>query len=497
MTISKPPLYQTHEIRLAEQFAYSKLGLNENTLMERAGEGAFLAFRDHFPTVRHIAIFCGGGNNGGDGYVFARYAKQDGYQVIVYQTHDLEKLPPFAHQAALRAIEAGVDIEEMGSPLAKGVELIVDALLGIGLKDKPKGVIALAINQINESNLPVLALDTPSGLNVDTGFAWDPCVRASLTITFIAHKIGLTTLDGPDYSGNIVINDLQFKAKNITPPAYLLGTSCLNNLLPFRLKNSHKGMYGHVLIIGGGRGMLGAAYLAANAALRVGAGLVTIATKPIHANRVLPSLPEAILFGVEDSHEIEPLLEQATVCILGPGLSEDEWAVSLFKKVIASELPLVIDASGLRILARHLQEDDKWILTPHPGEAAALLHCTAQEIQNDRLKSAIEIQQCYGGNVVLKGAGTIIYTDEAEGYVCPAGNPGMASAGMGDVLSGVIGGLVAQNLSLADAAKLGVWVHAVAGDKASQIGGERGLLASDLMPFLRKEVNSLGYKRVV
>ncbi|SPX61870.1 carbohydrate kinase [Legionella feeleii] len=207
--------------------------------------------------------------------------------------------------------------------------------------------------------------------------------------------------------------------------------------------------------------------------------------------KFLPLLPEAMIYGIEESVELLPLIARATVCIIGPGLGEDEWAKVLFNQAIASQLPMVIDASALRLLAQNPQHDDNWILTPHPGEAASLLQCSNAEIQKDRYQTILALQQQYGGNVVLKGVGSMVCTDEPGVYLCADGNPGMASAGMGDALSGVIAGLIAQGLALAEAVKLGVWIHASAADAAAAVMGERGLLASDLMPYLRRQVNYL------
>ncbi|MDI9818425.1 MULTISPECIES: NAD(P)H-hydrate dehydratase [unclassified Legionella] len=490
MTIEKIPLYQARQIRLCEQLALNDLGLSEEELMERAGSEAFSSLIKLYPAIRNIVIFCGGGNNAGDGYVLARLAHEKGYTVVVNQYKAADDLPPAARHAALAAIAAGVDCQDLDEPIDSEAELIVDALLGIGMLGAVRGPLVSAISQMNDSGLPVLALDVPSGLNADTGQVMGCCVHAAATVTFIAHKLGLMTLDGPDYSGNVVCCSLQLDGcvASISPAAYLLDENLRRMLLPRRLKNSHKGQFGHVLVIGGGHGMPGAVYLAAQAALRVGAGLVTIATRPEHAGHVLPALPEAIIYGIEEVDQLAPLIAKASVCVLGPGLGDDEWATALFSKAIASQLPIVIDASALRILAKNPQQDDNWILTPHPGEAACLLNCSTTDIQKDRYQTAISLQNHYGGNIVLKGVGTLVCTEETKVYLCDAGNPGMASAGMGDVLSGVIAGLLAQGLSLPDATKLGVWLHAKAGDAAAA-AGERGLLASDLMPQLRHQVN--------
>lgn len=492
MTTAKIPLYQVKHIRLCEQSAITDLGLSEDELMERAGLNAFITLTKLFPKVRHLAIFCGSGNNAGDGYVLARLAQEKGYSVIIHQYKTIEHLPPAAQHAALGAIAAGVNCQCLDEPIDSDVELIIDALLGIGLQGDVKGPIATAINQINDSELPIISLDIPSGLDADTGRVLGTCVHATITITFIARKLGLMTLDGPDNCGTIICHTLGLDKclSTIQPASYVLEPN-LQDLLPPRLKNSHKGNFGHVLVIGGGLGMPGSICLTANAALRVGAGLVTLATRPEYATQALGSLPEAMIYGIEEVDELDTLINRATICVIGPGLGEDEWAIALFRKAVTSQLPMVIDASALRILAKNHQQDDNWILTPHPGEAAYLLGCSTKDVQSDRYQAINTLQQQYGGNIILKGVGTLIVTEEGETYLCDAGNPGMASGGMGDTLNGVIAGLAAQGLSLADAAKVGVWLHATAADEAARVKGQRGLLASDLMPYLRYLVNGM------
>lgn len=266
-----------------------------------------------------------------------------------------------------------------------------------------------------------------------------------------------------------------------------------------RPKGAHKGLFGHVLLVGGNYGMPGSIVLAAAAALRTGAGSVTIATQKAHAQYALPLLPEAMLCGIDSPKALSGPLQKATVCVLGPGLGEDEWAIGLFHKVLATELPLVIDASALRLLATCFDEKKwgtraNWVLTPHPGEAAALLSCSVAEVQASRHLAAKQLQTRYGGTIVLKGAGTLIVSDAQEA-VCPRGNPGMATAGMGDVLSGVIGACIAQGVSPNDAAQLGVWLHATAGDCVASQWGERGMIASDLLPFLHQLSNPKPTKR--
>ncbi|KTD01647.1 carbohydrate kinase [Fluoribacter gormanii] len=483
-------LYRCEQVRACEQQATSLYQLDENTLMSRAGAEAFFLIAKLYPHVRHIAIYCGAGNNAGDGYVVARLAHEQGILVTIYQCKAVADLPFAAQHAALMAINAGVECQAADEPLDSEVELIIDALLGIGLKGPVHGVIASAINQINASGLPVVALDIPSGLNADTGKVENFCVKANTTLTFIAQKSGMYTADGPDYCGEIYSCTLQLDScvNQLIPTARLLSSDTLPLPLAKRKKNSHKGNYGHVLVIGGGPGMPGAMSLAAKAAMRTGAGAVTVATWPEHAKGALTLIPEAMVSGVETAQDLKLLLAQATVCIIGPGLGESEWATNLFLTAITSQLPMVIDASALRLLAENPQLDDNWILTPHPGEAACLLSCSTDLIQKDRYQAAANIQKQYGGIVVLKGAGTVIQT-EKDTSVCPRGNPAMASAGMGDVLSGIIAGLCAQGYSLSEAAQCGVWIHAVAGDRVAKKLGGAGLLASDLFDVLPHVLN--------
>jgi hydroxyethylthiazole kinase-like uncharacterized protein yjeF len=485
-------LYITEQIRLCEQNSFLEGKVSAYELMVHAGKDAFQILKSLYKGVTSLAVFCGGGNNAGDGYVIARLAHQEGLSVIVYQGKSLEDLPMPAQQAAKAAIAAGVLCHCLEDTLDTDVELIVDALLGIGLQGDVRDPIVQAINVMNESGLPIVSLDIPSGLNSDTGNVGGVAVKAATTITFIGHKVGFYTLDGPDHCGKIICCNLDLdKYLMAIKPQALLLNSTLKNSLPPRKKNSYKSMFGHVLIIGGGYGMPGAVYLAALAALKSGAGLVTVATLPGHELGIVTLAPEIMAYPIEHVNELLPLLERATVCVIGPGLGEDEWAKDLFSATLAAQLPLIIDASALKMLSQTPQYDDNWILTPHPGEAANLLGCSVPEIQFDRCNAAKLIQKKYGGCVVLKGCGTIIHSLHQDTFLCPIGNPGMASAGMGDVLSGIIGGLLAQKIPLAEAAKLGVWLHAKAGDRAAADLGMRGLLASDLVQRLPNVLNEV------
>lgn len=480
-------LYHSTQIRECEKKAMEDLGLSSADLMKRAGKEALYALRKLFPQAKRLLIFCGSGNNAGDGYVLAKLAQTHGYTVHINQYKLPQQLPPAACAAALVAQQAGISCQNIIDPEEFEADVIVDALLGTGLQGQVKEPLFSAINLMNASRLPILSLDVPSGLEADTGLVLGTAVKALATVTFIAPKLGLFTLDGPDYCGEVFCHTLGLDTliETIIPRA-----TCLHTYkLPKRPLNAHKHQFGHVLVIGANEGMLGAVRLAAYAALRVGAGLVTMAVHPSHAQQAFCGLSEVMAYGIENANDLLPLLEQASVCVIGPGLGQDQWAKALFNQVLSTHLPTVIDAGGLRLLANTPQRDDNWILTPHPGEAAALLGCTTKRIQEDRFQSITDLQNLFGGVIVLKGRGSLIQTDTGKTFLCNAGNPGMASAGMGDVLSGIIAGLVAQRWDLDEAAKMGVWFHATAGDAAAKAQGERGLLASDLYPFLQELVN--------
>jgi ADP-dependent NAD(P)H-hydrate dehydratase / NAD(P)H-hydrate epimerase len=485
VTKSNDALYLSGDIKAFEAEVIKSVGLDATQLMHRAGAGAFKLFKKHYHKIKHVAVFCGSGNNAGDGYEFARLAHEAGLSVIIYQAKAIEDLPNTAQHAALLAIASGVVCQSVEEALDADTEIIIDALLGTGLKGSVFGVIANAVNQINLSGLPVIALDIPSGVNADTGHVAHVGVKATYTITFIAQKPGLYTADGPDYSGVILCDTLGLDLKD-TPTSFATLLTAAPISLPKRKKNVHKGAFGHVLVIGGDLGMPGAIGLCAKAALRAGAGSVTIATHPEHESAFLSFVPEAMSFGIDAASCLEPLFKRATFCVIGPGLGDSAWASMMYQAAITAQLPMLIDASALGILATFPQSDDNWILTPHPGEAAKLLSTTAAEVQRDRFQAALAIHKQYGGVVVLKGNGTVIYTDEHNLSICPHGNPGMASSGMGDVLSGIIAGLCAQGLSLSQAAQLGVWAHGQAGDIVSLSQGSIGLLASDLLPILPK-----------
>jgi NAD(P)H-hydrate epimerase len=345
---------------------------------------------------------------------------------------------------------------------------------------------------INQSRAFVVAVDMPSGLNANTGNIMSVAVKADITVTFIALKQGLFTGQAADYCGELCYASLAIPEEVFTLQS-VAAVRVIHTPLPRRLRCTHKGNYGHVLIIGGEQGYSGAARLAGVAALRIGAGLVSIATRNVHASIMNSNHPELMCHGVETAEQLMPLLAKASVIVIGTGLGQSAWASELLTAALVAQSPIIIDADGLNLLAdmvgkKVLPTRLDWILTPHPAEAARLLNCTTDEIQQDRFTAVTALQETYQGVAVLKGSGTLIASHE-EVAVSNTGNAGMASGGMGDVLTGVIAGLIAQGLPLKEAAQQGVYLHGKAADQATEADGERGLLASDLLPYLRRAVN--------
>lgn len=486
-------LYRTAQVRELDRIAIEERGIPADELMGRAGRAAYAELRRRWPRAKRLAVFCGRGNNGGDGYVLARLAREAGLEVSVYVPAGIAAPQGAAARAAERwrlgggAIDAwsgGVDLQTH--------DVIVDALFGTGLDRAPEGAWREAIEAIVASGRPVLAIDVPSGLDADRGSAPGVAVRADLTVTFIALKIGLFTGRGRELAGELRFSALGLAEDvlaRVEPAAGRLSPGVFGALLAPRRRGAHKGDFGHVLVIGGDCGMSGAVRLAAEAAARSGAGLVSVATRAVHAPLLSVARPELMAHAVEDAQALAPLVARADVIALGPGLGRGDWSRAVFAAALASGLPLVLDADGLNLLAEAPRCREDWVLTPHPGEAARLLAISIAMIEADRPAAVEALQQRFGGTVVLKGAGTLVRGSAGETAACDAGNPGMATGGMGDVLTGLIAGLLAQGIAAADAAGLGVLLHAMAGDRAAADGGERGLLAGELLQHLRPLLN--------
>jgi NAD(P)H-hydrate epimerase len=483
-------LYRADQVRELDRIAIQEFGIPGEELMERAGRAAFDELCRRWPRARRIGVVCGGGNNGGDGYVVARLAREAGRQVEVIAAVPVAQLKGEAAAAAAKALDAGVRVTAPDAAL-DGFELLVDALLGIGVTGEVRDAQRELIARMNESGRPILALDVPSGLDADTGRCLGAAVRATATISFIGLKAGCFTGVGRDHAGEVAWAGLGLPVAlvaRVAPVADRFGSDCFRQFAP-RPRAAYKGHFGHVLVVGGNYGYAGAALMAGEAAARTGAGLVSVATRPAHVAALVAARPELMVHGIERPDNIAPLLAKATVVAIGPGLGQDEWGRALFGRVLECAKPLVVDADALGLLAHENARRDRWVLTPHAGEAARLLGCTAAEIGADRFSAAASLQASFGGVVVLKGAGTLVRDGRGRTGVCTLGNPGMATGGMGDVLTGVIAALIAQGQELPEAARCGVALHSAAADRAAEEGGERGILATDLMPHLRRLVN--------
>ena len=485
-------LYTAAQVRELDRCAITTLGISAHVLMQRAAAAAWRALRARWPHARRVVVLCGSGNNGGDGYLLACIARDAGVQASVIA------LAPSASGDAERACAqwrnargAILDIDET----LPEADVYVDALFGTGLTRPVEGAARNLIEQLNANRQPVLALDVPSGISADSGEALGAAVRATTTVTFVAHKRGLFTGAASQHCGELVLDTLGLPEslyKDAAFDARLLDMRRMASWLPPRSRDAHKGSFGHVLAIGGDAGMGGAIRLCAEAALRVGAGLVSIATRADNVAAINAGRPELMAHAVKDALMLHPLLNHAQVIALGPGLGKGEWSRVLWQSAIAAGRATVIDADGLNLLARNVVHlPTHTVLTPHPGEAARLLECDTAAIARDRYAAVREIAQEYGSVTVLKGAGTLIAHPQGEVAVCPWGNPGMASGGMGDVLTGIIAGLLAQGLNTWRAARLGVALHAQAGDAAAK-QGEAGLIASDLFAHLRVLRNAWG-----
>jgi hydroxyethylthiazole kinase-like uncharacterized protein yjeF len=483
------PLYLTADIRDIESRHA------QQPLMERAGlAAAQLARQLAADSGKPILIFAGPGNNGGDAFVVARYLKQWFHAVTVVFGSDVAKLPPDAGAAHARWIAAGGTTVDQ-PPQSGDCSLIIDALFGIGLTRDIEGRYAAWIDAINRQGAPVLAIDIPSGLDADNGRVRGGCIRATHTITFIGAKPGLLTLDGPDHCGEIFVDNLGLdRGPDASPPGYVLGAGAAKAAFAPRLRNTHKGSHGSVGIIGGDTGMVGAALLTGRAALKLGAGRTYVGVLSRDAPLLDAAQPELMLRPASGVLKLDHL----SCLAVGPGLGVTADAAFYLQCALQAQLPLVIDADALNVIAASeklklllKQIVTVKILTPHPAEAARLLACTTHEVQADRIAAATAISRHYNAHVVLKGAGSICTSPAQPWRINTSGNPGMASAGMGDVLSGIIAALLAQGATAQHAMDTAVWLHGAAADACvANSTGPVGLTAGETITAARQLLNA-------
>lgn len=487
-------LYSAEQTRALDSAAINS-GIPGYELMQRAGSAAFTLMRYLWPQPHKLLVCCGAGNNAGDGYVLARCARDAGYETELLSLVDPADLKNEARQA-WQDFEAdgGLVVRDLNA-VDWSAAIIVDALLGTGVQRPLTADWAQAVKQINQSHARVLALDLPSGIHADTGAVMGVAVKADCTISFIGLNTGLLTGAAPACTGELHFADLAIPAeltRAVEPRARRISLEGMTSAFPVRTATDHKGRCGHVLVVGGVPGYSGAPAMAAMAALRAGAGLCSVVTQPGVVSAITSAGPELMVHGLLRPEQIKPLMAQATVAVLGPGLGQSAWSQQVFAVVTDSDIPVVLDADGLNLLAENHMQRPNWVLTPHPGEAARLLGVTTAQIQSDRLAAAEAIARQFGGVCVLKGAGTVVADNsdtgaDKTGYtvsICNAGSAAMASGGMGDALTGVIGALLAQGMSVLPAAELGVVWHAAASDRLSAQGIAAGQLATDLIEQL-------------
>jgi len=490
-------LYSVDSIVQLEQIAIKQFNIPAYELMERAGKAVFDVIQTNYPQCKNVLVLCGAGNNAGDGYVIARLLKQEGYDVHVISLID----PDTLKNEALLACQDWLKYSEndrANLSFIDEADIVIDALLGTGLTRDVTGKWAEWITAVNNAIKPVISVDIPSGLKADTGNIASVAIKANITVSFIGLKQGMFTAQAKDVCGEIILNDLAVpdEAYSLIEHNARLINAADYSLLPKRKASSHKGSFGHVLVAGGNDGMPGAVILAATAALRSGAGLVTIITAPKNLQAISLAVPEAMVKtcdtdSVDDLFK-ENFINNITHVAIGMGLGQDEWSNTLLRKCIALKKPILIDADALNLIAKHEYKiSSPLLITPHPGEARRLLlKVSSTDVQVNRFDAIRNLHNLFKEAescvVILKGSGTLIF-DGHTIKVCNAGNAAMAAPGMGDVLSGICIALLAQNIAAADAAELAVCLHASAADLVVE-DKTRGLLASDVVNALQKVV---------
>lgn len=528
-------LYTAEQVRALDALLVEHIPISALKLMRRAATVVLSVISQRWPQLRRLVVFVGTGNNGGDGYYIAVLAAAEGIKVQVLECGDLNRLRGDAASAREEALANGVSCKQcdilldLASNQFGSETVLVDALLGIGHSGPLRGAYEPTIDWINGSGLSIVSVDVPSGLNCDTGHVAEVAVCATMTVCLVALKQGLFTANGPEQAGEVVFHDLgmpeeiKVSAAATNTASTRIDINCVSSMLKPRRLDTHKGDCGNVLVLGGDVGYGGAALMAAEAAARIGAGTVSLVTRSPHVTASLARRPEIMVRSIEEpdafgSEQLLALMQKASVIVIGPGLGNSNWSYSLLRQALefaGSHLPVVLDADALNLLAEtsalhegSLNNEGKtmrmhspmWVLTPHPGEAARLLRNTVQEVQENRFDAARALQDKFGGAVLLKGVGSLIccpgeivnFEPEAACVqVCTEGNPGMASGGMGDVLSGMLGGLIAQGLTVSDALRCGVCIHGEAADLAVVSEGERGLMATDLFHHIRRLANNL------
>lgn len=485
-------LYRADQVRLHEQDAAKSLGVDMFSLMQRAGASVYQHCVSLFPNVDNYLVLVGIGHNAGDGYVAALAAANAGKNVTLCAVEPEREVSGDVAKAKAAWLASGAKVKAYSKEDLDKADVVIDGLLGTGINGVIRQEFATIIEEINQHSCPVVSIDVPSGLDANTGNTLGECVQATATVTFVGIKLGLTTGAGKQATGKLIFEDLgigKVFAEYARSDASALDFKHFKGLAP-RPVHSHKGTYGRLLCIGGNEGMSGAIRLSSEAALRTGTGLVKVFAHPESVRQISAGRPELMV----SSEGLKEALEWATCIVIGPGLGQNQWSKDTFDTTMdycqQHNKPIVIDADALNLKAVNTSfvALTDCVVTPHVGEAARLLNVSIEEIEANRFNFARQCAQRYDATCVLKGAGSIV-DNQSHSWVCRHGNPGMATAGMGDVLAGILGSLMSQGLSNEMACQYGVSIHAKAGDIVAQKYGQRGLLASDLFNTVRKLIN--------
>ncbi len=507
-------------MRKLDRKAIEEFGIPGLILMENAARGTVGAMFRHFPGLlkMKVGILAGRGNNGGDAFAVARYLLNRGISCHVYLLAAREEVRGDAAANLEVLIRMGgvvseiLNLQEWESHKEKIAthDLLVDGILGTGLKGEVQGFFQAIIEFVNSLGTPIVAIDIPSGLDADNGRVLGVCIRASLTVTFGLFKRGLLVLPGIQYCGKTVLVDISLPRPSVETESlqdHLIEGSDFLPLLSPRQPDAHKGEFGHLFILAGSPGKTGAAAMVGQAALRVGTGLVTLgipeSLNPILEEKLTEAMTEPLpetkekTLGPSAFGRVMELCNRKTALALGPGLSTHPETLKFVQKLVRSTpLPAVIDADGLNAFAEKKEglrkSGRKLVLTPHPGEMARMLGIPVEEVQQNRVHVAREFSRKNGVVLVLKGARSLVASPEGDLFINPTGNPGMASGGMGDILTGMIGGFLAQGIPSLEAAKLGVYLHGLVGDYVAHLKGERGILAMELAEETPKVLRALG-----
>jgi ADP-dependent NAD(P)H-hydrate dehydratase / NAD(P)H-hydrate epimerase len=506
------------QMREMDRLTIQKYGVSSLVLMERAGEAIVASIVKRFGRItrKGVLIVAGKGNNGGDGFVVARLLKTRRIPcevVLLAKPHELSPDAARNHQAYVKLRGKVLEVTEGGlerlTDCMDGKSLVVDAILGTGMKSEVRGLYADAITLMNASGVPIVAVDVPSGLHTDTGMPLGVCIQAEMTVSLGYPKLGQVIYPGLDYVGDLVVADIGIDSRavaEVAPKIEVLERDEIGRLVPNRKPDTHKGTYGHLLVMAGSRGKTGAAILACRAAMRSGAGLVTLAAPRSLNNILASSLVEVMTEPLRDNpaEEMElpsdddwrRLLERKNVLLFGPGIGVSDSTQSALHWLLKNlDIPWVIDADGLNNLALDIERLRKAktppIVTPHPGEMARLIGKNTAAVNQDRIGIARSFATAHHCYVVLKGARTVLATPEGKVFINSTGNPGMASGGMGDVLAGMLAALLGQGFSPEDAMKLGVYLHGFVGDYLTTQNGAIGLIASDIIEGLPAGMRAL------